>query len=298
MDISLLRYFLSVSETQSIRESATLIGISPAGLSKGIKNLEHKLGCALIESHGRGIRLTRAGTELAVQLRPKLNSLEETLYKHELKGKEATPLRIATFEVFSTHLIAKAIQSNEKFTSTEILECVPGEIEEALLQNRADIGISINPAPRAGLSFLKVTAFHSRIFVGAKSKFLNLDFKELPFVVPFPPAKGSVSRAIGLDGWPAEKPRKISYRVSMMETALALCKLNKAAGFFAEPVVALYNEHLQSSHKLVPHLSRITGAENLEVFIITRAGEEETAAVKFIAKELRMISKLEVISKP
>jgi DNA-binding transcriptional LysR family regulator len=293
MEISLLKYFLSVARTQSIRESASLIGISPAGLSKGIKSLEQRIGKTLIEPSGRGIRLTKAGEHFSQKLGPHVESLEAILFGGFSQAAWNTMSRLVTFEVFSTHVLNFILaKKNPQLNIHEVIEAVPGDIENRVADNHADLGITTNPAPHPKLSYLKVSTFTSRVFVGTKSKLVGLKLGEIPFVVPQPPQEGSVSRAIGLDGWPAEKPRHIKYRVSMLETALSLCSNSLAAGYFSESLVAIYNENVIASRRLVPHPQSVLGGKRLEVFIVTRKGEEDSPTVRALAKELRLVSRL------
>ena len=62
--------------------------------------------------------------------------------------------------------------------------------------------------------------------------------QDLPFVAPVAPISGTPSGAKGLDGWPDHKfPRKVKFKVGMMETGLALVRAGEAAVFIA-PFVA------------------------------------------------------------
>lgn len=295
METDLLRYFLTVARTQSIRQSAGLIGITPAGLSKGIKTLEHKLGYALLANEGRGIRLTTEGEALATRLEPALKLLETALH-NESAPEQSSTLRIATFEIFSTYILGKIWPQVSPEWKLELRELTPGSIESAVAGRVVDIGISINPAPHRDLTYLKVGSWASKIFVKRKSALAGLELGDLPFVVPYPPESGAVSRAIGLDGWPAEIARNISHRVSLLQSGLLLCSTGVAAGFFPEPVVALYNEVTPASAQLQAHAASASAtlrkASSLDVFLVVRVGDEDTPAVRKLAKELRLITKL------
>lgn len=61
MDLSQLRYFLAIVETQGFTKAAELLFVSQPSLSAGIKKLEQELGVVLFERGGRRAVLTAAG---------------------------------------------------------------------------------------------------------------------------------------------------------------------------------------------------------------------------------------------
>lgn len=63
MNLHLLRMFLTVVEEQGFSRAAEALHVSQSAVSKGVSELEHQLGLALIEDR-RGIRLTQAGEAL------------------------------------------------------------------------------------------------------------------------------------------------------------------------------------------------------------------------------------------
>lgn len=61
MDLSQVRYFLAIVETQGFTKAAELLFVSQPSLSAGIKKLEQELGVVLFERGGRRATLTAAG---------------------------------------------------------------------------------------------------------------------------------------------------------------------------------------------------------------------------------------------
>lgn len=70
MEITQLRYFLEVAETQHITRSAEKLHIAQPALSQSIKRLEESLGVPLFISKGRNIQLTRYGEYLKNKAAP------------------------------------------------------------------------------------------------------------------------------------------------------------------------------------------------------------------------------------
>lgn len=62
-----IRYFLKVSELQSIRKAADALHISPSAISKAISRIENQIQTKLIEKVGRNIQLTSHGKKFSVQ---------------------------------------------------------------------------------------------------------------------------------------------------------------------------------------------------------------------------------------
>lgn len=160
MDINLLIYFVTVADTMHLRNAAALLGVSPSALSKSIKDLEHQLGFKLLQRAGRGFAITARGAEFYRQCQPLL--YEARRLRSVLAGDSRasdTPVRVGSFEVFTTYLLNFII--NEKLQAERIVayELTPGKIENALLANEIDLGLSYVPVPHQQLDFQKIATF-------------------------------------------------------------------------------------------------------------------------------------------
>jgi DNA-binding transcriptional LysR family regulator len=65
IDLELLRRFLAVAESRSVRKAAVTLGLSQPPLTRSIQQLEERIGAPLLERGNRGIALTVAGRALA-----------------------------------------------------------------------------------------------------------------------------------------------------------------------------------------------------------------------------------------
>ena len=92
------------------------------------------------------------------------------------------------------------------------------------------------------------------------------------------------TKARGLDGWPEHKyPRLIQYRVTLLETALALTAAGHCAGYFPKFVVERFNDQRTKKLKEISYREN----QSQDVFIVKRIGDEESKGTKRIAKILR-----------
>ncbi len=76
MELSQLRYFLEVGETQHMTRSAERLHISQPSLTKAINRLEDELGVPLFVAKGRNIILTSYGTFLYKRLKPLVSDID------------------------------------------------------------------------------------------------------------------------------------------------------------------------------------------------------------------------------
>jgi DNA-binding transcriptional LysR family regulator len=84
MEITQIRYFLEVAQSEHMTRSAERLHIAQPALSQAIRRMEKELGVPLFVSKGRNIVLTEYGKYLQGQLKPimeKLDSLPHTLQK-------------------------------------------------------------------------------------------------------------------------------------------------------------------------------------------------------------------------
>jgi len=290
MNLKRLEYFLTLAQSGNLRQASEMLHISPPALSKAMKVLEEELEAKLWIQNGRGIMLTDSGKSLlkkAPSLMADLKRLKESLNS---KDSGPQPIRIGTFEVFSTYFLSFLDKLHWDNHSLELHELLPGEVEKFVLQGDLDIGITYMPIPDPQLDFLKVTAIEMGVFT-RKDAFKGIPQQELPYVIPVMPLQGVPTKVRGLDGWPEDAyQRKILHKVTLLESALELCRQGRVAGYFPAFVAEEHNkrvqEHLRLERRRSPYNGRVCKAD---VYIVKRKSYEETDVVKQLAKAIRLI---------
>lgn len=292
MDLTRLDYFLILAQTQNMREASEILGISPPALSKAMKLLEEEVAAQLWMRDGRRIVLTDTGKMLykkAPRIVLELKQLRESLHT---QADAAVPVRIGTFEVFSTYFLTFLDAISWKDQHLELHEFLPGEIEKYLLQGDIDFGITYMPIPDPDLDFLKVTSIEMGVYV-LKGAFKNTRQQDLPYVVPVMPLQGVPTKVRGLDGWPEDAyKRKVLHQVTLLESALELCRQGRVAGYFPTFIAAEHNKRVREEFKLerrrIPNNTRICTSD---VFIVKRKSSAESPLIKKVAKALRLVCK-------
>lgn len=291
MDIDRLRYFIVLSKTSSVREAAELLNISQPALSKAMKKLESEIGMTLMIPNGRGIAITDEGMSFVARVEPILETLKAAVTSTTSTGETTTKVRLGTFEVFSTYFFGEFSSKHlSQAYQTTLFEYAPGKLEEAIASGDVDVGLTYIPIPHPDLTFTVVTEFAMGIY-GRKDKFQKTSFTDLPFVIPVIPVSGSPSKVQGLDGWPDDKiARRVMYRVTLMESALALCRQGQAVAYLPGPIVALHNASLLPTFRLHEiDLPKRMKPQRQAVYLIQRKTSRETQFVQRLAVALRRL---------
>ncbi len=291
MNLRRLEFFHTLAQMGNVRKASEMLNISPPALSKSMKVLEDELEAKLWQRDGRRILLTDAGKRLlkrTPQLIAELRSLRESIHA---APKTTTPVRIATFEVFSTYFLSFLNRLKWDSHNLEMHEVLPGELEKYVAQGDVDYGITYMPIPHPDLDFLKITAIEMGVFA-RKGSFAGVAQQELPFVVPISPLQGVPTRVRGLDGWPEDAyRRKIRHQVTLMESALELCRQGRAAGYFPVFIVEEHNQRVRDKFQLERRRSPYPGRTcHADVFLVKRKSDEETEIAKQLAKALRTLN--------
>jgi DNA-binding transcriptional LysR family regulator len=290
MDMNRLKYFIAIAQTGSMRKTSELLRISPPALSKATKLLEEELGLKLFTHVGRNIVLTDQGKRLAHRGAELVREFE--LLRHEVETDKTAKkeVRIATFEVFSTYFL-KFLEGGDWDDQPLVLhDMLPGELERAIRERQVDFGITYIPVPTPDIEYIKVCTVEMGVYI-RKGAFEGMVQNELPFVVPVMPITGSPSRVRGLDGWPEDAyTRKIFHQVTLMESALELCRQGRGAGYFPRFVVQQHNERVREKFQLVRKLSPYPGRTcTTDAFIVKRKGDLETKTLRALAKAIRTV---------
>ncbi len=288
MDIDRVRYFHTFVETGSLVDASEILHISQPALSKALKKLEQEVGLKLLAQEGRGLKLTPAGHNFKKETSSLLQQWLAVSKKIKL-SELRMPLKIGSFEVFTTYFLSKLIHSID-FEALELYEFGPGQLETAIADGIIDVGITYVPIPKAGVEFIEITKINMSIF-GLK-KFKAIPLSELPFVIPLSPVEGTPSKVTGLDGWPDHKhQRVVKYRVTMMESALELCRQGLCVAYLPQFVIELHNKNVLPELRLVEYKSPISNKDRMQsVFIVKQKQTEESDIYRNIAKCLRSLS--------
>ncbi len=294
MNLDRIRYFLVLVETEHVGRAASLLGITPAALSKSMAKLQEELKLPLLRHEGRGIVVTPEGRRFVDEIKPRVLELEGSL-KALRAGKasaEDRPFRLGTFEVFSSYVLGRLVAEEFRDLAVDVHELVPGPLEEALARGQIDVGLSYIPVPHPKVQFLKVGRVRMGVYA-LKGFAGKAPFEEWPFVVPLPPVDGgSATKVTGLDGWPDhERPRRIVYRVDLMESAFSLLREGLAVAYLPELVVRFQNRVVAPEFRLHEIGEGLLSerARSQDVYLVLRKGEAETRPSKRIARFLRKV---------
>ncbi len=139
MDITQIRYFLEVAESQHITESAEKLHIAQPALSRAIHKFEKTMGVKLFEAKGRNIVLNRYGEYLKNKLVPimeELDSLPEALQTMAKLQGETIHLNVLAASPFVTDAIIQ-YKSQHKDINFQLLQHNDGEIYDIEIASKA-----------------------------------------------------------------------------------------------------------------------------------------------------------------
>lgn len=295
MDMNRLHYFCMIAQAGSLSRASEMLHISQSALSKAVKTLEEELEEKLMIPSGRGIAITDAGWMLVNESKPLLERLQKLKVKLKEKEKVRPSIRLGSFEVFTTYFLGRLLQNNKDDIHLETFEMVPGPLEQAVKKHRIDLGITYLPIPDPDLDFLKVATIQMGVF-GKKDVFKNTKFADLPWVPPNVPISGTPAKVNGLDGWPDDLyPRKSIHRVEMLEGALEICRQGIGVSFFPKFIAGLHNQRVKKNLQLeeVPIPKHMKVNLNQDVYVVKRKVDPESAFIKKLAKEIRLLKNLE-----
>jgi DNA-binding transcriptional LysR family regulator len=289
MDTKKLHHFKVLVETGHLRKASELLNISHAGLSKSVRTLEEELGVDLTSKDGRNLRITPAGMKLIEKIDACLMA-EERLLSSLKQGDISPSINIGTFEVFSTYLSPLLLSSIGEQAKINFIELAPNNLEQALIDDQIDFGITYLPIPKTQLDHLEITTIKMGVFGSEKWKNSSTPLEKLPFVIPTSEIIGTPTKVKGLDGWPeGEVYRHIQYKVSLMETALSLVRQGFAVAYLPRFVVELHNQFVRKEFHIYELKKPSTINDKQPIYAVKRKERGEDVPFKALCKVLRKL---------
>ncbi|MEE9388327.1 MAG: LysR family transcriptional regulator [Paracoccaceae bacterium] len=99
---AVLRSFECAARQQSFTLASEELGLTQSAVSRQVKELEQIIGTDLFRRVGRGVVLTDAGRNLAVDLAIDLENIRQTVVRAIASGDQGTVLRIAVLPTFAS----------------------------------------------------------------------------------------------------------------------------------------------------------------------------------------------------
>lgn len=144
--LSALRAFAALAEAGSAVQAGKLLNVSHAAISQQLRQLEDRLGVALVERGGRSLRLTEDGSRLADAVLKGFAEMEQVIA--EVTGRDDDrPLQLSLTPTFASNwLMPRLVGYRRRHPETEILlnptpqlvKLTPGGIDVAIRYGRGD----------------------------------------------------------------------------------------------------------------------------------------------------------------
>ena len=155
-DLITLNLVLAIADTRSITRGAAHEHLALAAASKRLSDLESRLGVTLFDRHARGVDLTEAGRALVRHIRSlnaSLHALESEVveFSRGIKGH----LRIAANASAITECLPAdlaAFSQAHPGIRISLEDLTSAEVQAAVAEGRADVGIFVPPQHEARLS--------------------------------------------------------------------------------------------------------------------------------------------------
>lgn len=147
MNLHALRIFMKVAELKSVTKAAEALSISQPAVTVQIRNLEKETGLKLIETEGRGIKLTKEG-EFLVGHAEGLFDIEKDIENKllQLKNGEMQELRIASTYLPANFLLPVWLAKFKMDYSSVKVNLYSGnshQVLENLLHYKSDIAFVV-----------------------------------------------------------------------------------------------------------------------------------------------------------
>jgi LysR family nitrogen assimilation transcriptional regulator len=197
VELKELRHFMRVAHAGSVSRAAEELRLAQPALSRQIRKLEHELGVSLFARHGRGVRLSAAGSLFLERAEAIAQLVSQT--SEEIKS-DRSPMRgritLGVPPAAGRLLVPPFVERFQKawpLATLHIREGVSSSLQEWLAERRIDIAIIHNPPHLEALEISEI--LRERMFVigpgerrsggtAAPRSFRIRDFGDLPLILP------------------------------------------------------------------------------------------------------------------
>lgn len=195
MNLKQLEYFVAIASLESVTKAAQRLCIAQPSLTRHIRNLETDLQVKLFEKDGRGIALTRAGTEFYAAISAIIGNLREAdAILDKYRQGSSSQIRLGIPSSLSGILAERLLDAARDLKPAISLQLVDGWsrfILDWLLSEQLDVGIVYDHTLDSSLIETAYLASEQQFIIGLSGSFpkgasgLSLQqIAELPLILP------------------------------------------------------------------------------------------------------------------
>lgn len=258
--------FRAVGETEHLPTAAKALHVSPSALSRSVRLLEQRLGCALFERRARSLLLTPKGRQFLGALRTVMRQLDDAV--EDLGQREPHGLlRIASVTAVLVDVVAPAVRwlgqrhpglQPQLLTKTDsvVPRLLAGEIDVAFVHH----GITLPGIHCERLALLSRSVYCSKEHPLAALRAVD------PGLLAAHPFVTATSDSLGHtpDGWPEAWPRQVALQTDQMTIGYEMCLTGTMLAVLPD---------LLSTRRGGLHRLPIEGCSPMELFAVRRTGE-------------------------
>lgn len=197
MELKELRNFMRVARAGSVSRAADELRLAQPALSRQIRKLERELGVSLFARHGRGVRLSAAGSLLLDRAEAIVQLVHQTSEEiREDRSPTSGRVTLGVPPAAGRLLIPPFVEQFQKAwpkIALHMREGVTSSLQEWLLEKRIDIAILHNPPHLEALNISPILT-ERMLVVGPpphygkgrkpNATFRIRDLAELPLILP------------------------------------------------------------------------------------------------------------------
>jgi DNA-binding transcriptional LysR family regulator len=146
MHASVLKYFIEVANSGSVRKASERLFVAASAVNRQIHKLEDELGIELFDRLPNGLRLNPAGERL-------LKHAQETMHQFQvmrteldaLKGERTGHVKVAAMDSFFEELLPSAVEEFLQVfpaVTYTITSIQPMDVPQLVMSGQSDVGLS------------------------------------------------------------------------------------------------------------------------------------------------------------
>ncbi len=141
-NIEKLKIFCTAAESDSFKQAAIKLKISPQAVTRAIKDLEQTFDEILFVRSTRNIQITQYGDRLYQKARPAITELNNLFYE---ASDENIAIRITAPSVICSHFILPLLPKLKELDSSLKFTFKLSDTHSNVIEERIDLGIRIGP---------------------------------------------------------------------------------------------------------------------------------------------------------